>query len=789
MADKEKKLKQIEPSDAPEVADPSADKPNRWSTQGGAKKFNRGMMDYPPKEGEKEAPHSNDGPRELRGWPAFRKASSDKQMARSAQRFRDLAADRQAKKQDALPEKVAFKNAVLEVLDRVTQAHSKKLDVILKLNTPDYVSLIEGDIDWHPEMYKPKDIIRDFGRSTSVVRKIMEHATDPESLYDYVDGIINEDTNYLFFKSNDLLGAHIRRDFISAFLDDVLGELHSRGLMDASWDARFMTLRDASEYGFEAYELLQREVLNASNDSTKSLIQHGKTWMARGNKVYGMPAHATSLQREEMGAMACLSEILGRDYAINTNENNPPPLFLLLAHYSRTLAEIRVRQDDPTTDHEDIKNEASAQFIDHYDAICNQWLEAARAQPRLETMVEQLAKLKACIVVEDRIPEDFGDVIAQAVKSAQGVIVDRTRDYYDDDAQQRNNITPSWRTVTATLMPEYGSIKHLNYDIKELMHETRKFREAISKDDFRHRVEDMLSVAMEETFFQTAHPATLLAASDFIAEFTANIGAALDAKGLHDELFMRQMCELRDFAKSAYESRVLLGDWVMRETDLGSNSPYDTICAARGRDPRKLDLAGQQDIGEHARQYVGQLAEKRGIPEVMRGCAFTPLIHERCVEAAEAEIEKELAEETSKLKVPQKKAIHSARQRTQVSESVKADPNHKWRKRIGYRAHDYNGSIPPKLQADVDRQHAILSDEREEMRQSLIAKRAIEIMKEAMARVTPELPKEIGQQGEAEEKELDASIIPALNPHNLRIMLKLIDARKIAAEPDMARRH
>jgi hypothetical protein len=447
--------------------------------------------------------------------------------------------------------------------------------------------------------------------------------------------------HFLFYRTNDLMSARMKADYFNAFLDELLPVLEHDGLIDAHWKQRFETLREAYALGFDAYERLRIEMQEYSGDDTKSLLELSEQYVDEKGQGLKGQAHEEALADEAMDTMR---DIILKHYDIGlADDQAPTPLLLLLARKVRTLAALTLKEQEPHTDFDDPKCDWFDKFDAVYTPLMQQSLDGLAESDALEDVVVLSRDLDAKIAEKDGIPADFRQRIEQAARKAGKTVLGRAKDYVLAN-RDRHRL---YRTRSGTILDEvisgHDTPQALLLDIRSFLAEAAGLPYAHSKSLIVDYLDNFAAVTIDEGFFGWTHPATLVAAQDFVAEFRRNLASSMLASGHEpDTAFLKRIMEVEKGLEYAYQSRNTAGDWLMEESHGGTDCLFHAQWLRLGWDPKKIAKSEIPGLAENARGHLSVLSEQRKIPEHVRNHPLIPLIYERCAEIARAEYEHEV---------------------------------------------------------------------------------------------------------------------------------------------------
>ena len=718
----------------------------------------------------------------------------------------------QLREAQATPELKAnprFVEWVRRSLEAASEAQKHYLNQRLgEMSKGEFISMIRDDTDYPADTTDPKIFEHDTHAYFREFEEAIQTATTIDSLINVCRAYIDAEHYILFFQTNDVVAARTKQDYFNAFLDQLLPRLEEDGLLDEAAKDIFGHLKHAYALGLDAYNIARIDVAQISGDKYRGLLHMAHNNIKRQLKPQGdIAALGMAI---ETGAMEQARGILRDFYDLDLPEDvEVPPLIFALVHRLRSLATLEMQEQHPRLDIQDPKTDLCAEFEAIHGRLLTQVIAPLQEENKTENYAKIVAGIEEKIRLKDNIPNGFGEMIDKAARKAARTVFAKTEDYASQDRDRyklyeqeglgtESTGKPRCYTVLDDILPMHDNHRRLGFEMRAMLAEAGKLHHAYCKEDLIARLNDFSSVAIDESVFGWNHPAILVATRDFIAQFRRNLGQAMhDASkaGQHyfDAKFLHRIEEVEQAIGYAYQSRNQAGKWLMQATQGGCDHFFDAAWLQRGWDIRKL--SGPEDmkeLKEEARDKLCFLAEEREIPEAIVTHPFAPLIYERCLDVAEAELEKELE---TKLQAARergepmgtrsfagslgKRYAYISTRDPKFTEKISA----KWggERSRNHRPADYMEAASPSAEeADFGIPEST-SKVYQHMHSKVAQKNALKVMSDALARITLVQP-DATQEQRAEADPEDDSLKPMMTAHNVCLLFDYLDARERAAD-------
>jgi hypothetical protein len=625
----------------------------------------------------------------------------------------------------ARPANTAFTSAVEHAFERADQRHVHIVERrIGGLDKDGFRDLIYGDVDYHPDRQTKDQFKQEFNEFRMAFKDLIDHSGHMDAFYAACESFIEEEQYMLFFVTNDMVAARVHQDYFSTFLDEALPVLEATKQLTPEWAAKFAALRKGYNLVIESYDHLRGDLREEGGPDEYSILKQAESLMKEAPQDQ-LPQNMETHEIIDEFAHMRFNQVMEDFYYTQFGNQHISPMMLSVLRRCEMLAEVRLKNSEPATDFEGLDADSLKKFKAVYFPIVNRCLERIAEDDSIASYVAITQELNDQIRTEDRLPVNFEGMLAVACETAAKAIREKAKDYVTQDVAQWRTPFPRSHGILEAVLPNYYTPQALAGEIETFIEETRHMQKALNKDTAIHLLEDITDACIDQCMQRGAPPSSLLAAQEYIAHFRRTLGQAMQAAGASDPEFFIRIKEIEDKCAYAYESRGHLGDWCMEGSANGVDNPFHWAWMQRGWDPNKLDGDDMKALVQSARINIEQVAQHKGISEELATKPFIPLIFARCYEIAAAEMDRE--------QVPDEASQLLAKRHDESANS--------WRERI--------------LKHDPASTPLLDGEEIPQATQKVLDKmtnaRALEIMQEALKRITPSAghpPQEIAAENE-----------------------------------------
>lgn len=615
-----------------------------------------------------------------------------------------------------------------------TQQHQRRYldERLATMSGPEFLRIIDKDIDYPVDNPNVEHFARNIAANLREFHAVVSTASTPEALYKRCSNYVETEQHRLFYRTNDIVAARIKQDYFNTFLDHVLTALEEEKNLPQELKARFGQLKAAYKLGFEAYDYSRYEVGVESGYNSRGLMDEAENILSARTKKTPQP-HNDAM---EEGAQEAARKLLLNNYHIKLEDHEvPPPLLFAVLRHAASLAEVRMKRLHPALDMKDPKADWEETFRTIYEPIASHAIQAIEKAPHPATYAQVSQELLRSLRTESNIPEQFPDMVAKAATLASDDMQEHIRSALAEDAHRLGLHTklygriPRSAELFESLMPGYNSAIRVKFDMRPFAEEARTLTQAYDKESLLSYLNDTVAGVIEKGHFDWQHPAAMVAAQKWVTAFRRHLGEAMHDAKCYDAAFAEQMKETENAMQLAYQSRNTAGEWLMGHTENGSDHLFEHAILQRSWDPRSVEGEDMSKLRSSARYQLEFMGTQRGIPEKIAGNPLIPLMFERCKSIAEAEYEQA--------------GQNAAHTNASISH---ADKIGVYRERKGFTPRNYKSRALRAAEKEnpemMEGLKQALEAGNDKLKEKILNNRAVAILKEVLASITPSIPAE-----------------------------------------------
>lgn len=492
---------------------------------------------------------------------------------------------------------------------------------------------IEGELELHRD---------DFN-------KAVQQAKTLDDVYVACAGHVEIELHRLFYETNDLPMARLKRDYFEDCMASIVKELRHSPQFTPEWEERFARLRPAYDFGLQSYGMLRREIAYVSEHDTRSLM--GFCWntlthMRRENPQEDIadPNDIDALGEEAEGAAWRLLA----QYDIQSNDGPPHPALFGLVDLANHAANAKVQAQYPNKKLEQLKAQHGPELEAALRDNVKAFMDMLGRYEQYDGILMAKAMLENRLYEAANISPDFMAIKTTAIRSADACMRAGTEAGCARYANDRRWIEPktAWRhEQTVPHIYAHGSLA--KQSARNLPAINGALEVASSPLSSLSILEAVCDEQTRQVFLRGAHPALLLGVADYMAEYRRIICEDLAMRGHDAGEFSREVRAIEAKCHAGYESYLATQDLLMQAT----HGAHDSLYAKQvlrfvddtGREPKEIGLAEEDGLADECHELLQDLHAQYGVPDAWRGQPLLGALYERCHEQVAAEAEQHQA--------------------------------------------------------------------------------------------------------------------------------------------------
>lgn len=621
--------------------------------------------------------------------------------------------------------------------------------------------MVIDDVDYNKDGISPRMLRESLDDFRSSFAERVTTAPDFDSLCKTLEAFVTEEHARLFFKTNDYMSASIKEDYFSQFLEALITELSDSKLLGETQLDRLEALREMYDMGLRSYNMVGEQLHIVSEGYTRSLLHYGE-------EVVAAAKERGETKTLEQAAQEGLGDILLKNYGLKPKDV-PSPYLMILAQKSDLLARSQLKAIHPNMDFRDPELMMSDEYTDRYLAVVATWAEHVKKNPGIQSCYQVYKGLLEQIRLSDNIPENFPELIGEAMQAAKDATENQLRTLYLDHQLMVPHDKPQTHKITEAVYPSYESMEAVTSGFHRFVRSVESVPEGGGKYELLETLEGAMEKLGDDMTFNGNHPAVALAAKEYMAVFRKHLGEALHKTGRGDMKLLSALKELEEKADYLHENSKAIGEWLMRDTDGGHDTMFHYMLLLRGGKSMPLSNDDIQRLSDHGVDCLRTMAEDRGIAPSLSSVQCVPLIYNRCLDIARGELERMQAMNIRSLYFKEEGA--PALKGKKFAAALKKKPLHStWEASFMQTPSEDKLTLKEKQHAD-----------------KAVHQRALLLFHQAMTRlvpqgitmeVEPEEVKEAKKTGEPEaEHEMPDIMYPIeMTAHNLRLTFEYLDS-------------
>lgn len=471
--------------------------------------------------------------------------------------------------------------------------------------------------------------------------KIVAHATSPETLFTAMNIFLHDKLEELFYVTNDLPTAHMKRDLFHQYVEANIAALESAQCITKEHKTAFRGLVHVYDMGLQSYPIIRQQVRLRSGERYQSLKLWAadRLWEERGAVK---AAKRPTPQEVHMRTRELMCEIMNEEYGKNYSLEHPPHPCMVKCLQTINTIMNRFATNLQVT-HPGISEEERQERIDNAYKTLNDKFGALHRQHPTQLgfllLKDYLSKAHSSVY---QVPQRYEQVLERCLKQAHKTALKCLPARH---AEWRGEQKLNWgegRNYPAIEELNIGTAQRAKVGLVEFSEKMEKMLLrsgfVLSRENTVTLMDTVAGSVTKHVFFAVTEPSLLLVMQDYMDAFTRCLAEEFKAAKLPCKEVVDALGAVKARYGYSYRSYLAGQDCMLDYT----NNAYDDagICAmmdkiaARGKGFMQLTPKEKNQIPEKAKDIYSDAAKCLKLPKDLATEPMMYLIFKLCYEKA-----------------------------------------------------------------------------------------------------------------------------------------------------------